>query len=133
MILLDTHVLLWQDTDDPALGKAARRVLARAWKQGDIAVSAVSFWECALLYAKGRISLPKSPAAWRADMLTAGIAELPLSGDSAVLATELEGLHKDPADRFIAATAISQRATLMTADERLLKWKHALSRQDARK
>jgi PIN domain nuclease of toxin-antitoxin system len=105
----------------------------RAWRHGDIAVSAVSFWECALLYAKGRIALPKSPAAWRADMLNAGMMELPLSGDSAVLSAELEGIHRDPADRFIAASAISHRATLMTADERLLKWKHALRRQDARK
>jgi PIN domain nuclease of toxin-antitoxin system len=30
-------------------------------------------------------------------------------------------------------TAIVHRATLATADERLLKWKHAIKRQDARK
>ena len=35
------------------------------------------------------------------------------------------------ADRFIVATAISRRASLVTADERLLQWKHALKRVDA--
>jgi len=42
-------------------------------------------------------------------------------------------LHKDPADRLIAATAITHGATLVTADERLLKWKHAVKRQNTLK
>ena len=47
-----------------------------------------------------------------------GIVELPLTGEIAVLAGELESLHGDPADRFIAATAIRHDATLVTADEK---------------
>ena len=39
--------------------------------------------------------------------------------------------HKDPADRFIAATAIAKGAALLTADTKLLKWKHTLQRHDA--
>ena len=35
------------------------------------------------------------------------------------------------ADRLIAATAITLDATLITADERLLRWRHALRRQNA--
>lgn len=47
-----------------------------------------------------------------------------------MLSVELD-LHGDPADRFIAATAIAHRATPVTADERLLKWNHAIKRQNA--
>lgn len=54
-----------------------------------------------------------------------------LTGDTAILAGELEGLHADPADRFIAATAILDGAVLVTADERLLRWRHPLRRQNA--
>jgi predicted nucleic acid-binding protein len=36
-----------------------------------------------------------------------------------------------PADRFIAATAIVKGAALVTADSKLLEWKHRLQRHDA--
>ena len=58
--------------------------------------------------------------------------ELALTGDVA-LPSATRDLHGDPADRFIAATAITHRATLLTADARLLDWKHAAKRQNARK
>ena len=68
----------------------------------------------------------------RLQLLDAGIAELPLTGEIALLSATLE-LHPDPADRFIAATAILHQVTLLTANARLLDWKHALRRQNARK
>jgi PIN domain nuclease of toxin-antitoxin system len=64
-------------------------------------------------------------------MLSEGATELPLTGEIAILAGELEGLHGDPADRFIAATAIAHDATLMTADNRLLQWRHGMRRHNA--
>ena len=131
MILLDTHVLIWVDIDDPTLGKATRRLIAQAWEAGEVAICAMSFWECAMLNSRKRIVLPKSPLAWRGDLLAAGLVELPIDGQISILATELEPLHKDPADRLIAASAITHSATLVTADERLLKWKHAVKRQNA--
>ncbi len=70
---------------------------------------------------------------WRNAVLDAGTVELPLDGAVAVRALELSGLHEDPADRFIVATALVHNAALLTADERLLKWNHALERIDASK
>lgn len=67
----------------------------------------------------------------RRRILDEGAIELPITGEIAILAVELNGLHADPADRFIAATAIVHDATLITADERLLNWRHALRRQNA--
>jgi PIN domain nuclease of toxin-antitoxin system len=52
-------------------------------------------------------------------------------GEIAILAAELTGLNGDPADRIIAATAIANDATLVTADENLLRWRHRLKRQNA--
>ena len=131
MIVLDTHALVWMDADDPSLGRAARRAVRQAWQAQQLAVSAVSFWECAMLHSRGRITLPKSPLAWRGDLIAAGLVEWPIDGEIAILAADLETLHNDPADRFIVATAISRRAALLTADARLLGWKHALKRVDA--
>lgn len=56
---------------------------------------------------------------------------LPLDGMVAVRAVEPSGLHEDPVDRFIVATALVHGAALMTADERLLGSPHALERHDA--
>ena len=64
-------------------------------------------------------------------MLSEGATELPLTGEIAILAGEIEGLHGDPADRFIVATAIAHDAMLVTADDRLLQWRHGLRRHNA--
>jgi PIN domain nuclease of toxin-antitoxin system len=86
-----------------------------------------------MLVAKGRLQALMPPADLRARLLDTGVNELVLTGEIALLAAGLDGLHGDPADRFIAASAIVHQATLVTADERLLDWKHHLKRQDAAK
>ncbi|MCP9882272.1 type II toxin-antitoxin system VapC family toxin [Cyanobium sp. Alchichica 3B3-8F6] len=132
MILLDTHVLLWLDRDDAQLGSQARQAIREAWEHGQVAVSAISFWEAAMLERRGRIQLGLPPARWRADWLEAGLLELPLEGGVALQAVELDAFHADPADRFIAATAIWHRATLLTADQAILNWAGSLERLDGR-
>ncbi len=133
MIILDTHVLLWMDCNDDALGLASRSLIETAWRKGRVGVSAISFWEVAQLAEKGRISLPVSPEIWRADWLESGLIEIPIDGRIAISSTQLDLPHRDPADRLITATAIQQQAQLITADQKILDWDHALSRQDARR
>ena len=132
MILLDTHVLVWADNDDPRLGKKARTRIEKVWANGEIAVSPIVYWEIGLLQLRGRLKLPVSVGAWRETLLNAGVGEVPLDGAVAVRALDLTGLHDDAADRFIIATALVHDAALMTADERLLNWRHSLERIDAR-
>ena len=122
MIVLDTHVLLWLDREDPALGPSSRERIRTAWGTGSVAVCAISFWEVAMLAARGRIDLRQSPENWRVDWLRAGLKEIALDGALAVTAAELAEFHPDPADRFIAATAMARAATLITADQALLRW-----------
>ena len=132
VIVLDTHTLLWMDRDDPALGQTARRLIEDAWRAGQIAVSASSFRETAMLAQRGRIVLPLPASEWRSELLQAGVREIALDGRIGILASQLEDLHRDPANRFIVATSLQQQATLITADENLLKWQSELVRQDAR-
>jgi len=133
VILLDTHVLLWLLTQNRSLGQRSRAAISRALGSGDVAVSATSFWEIAVLVSKGRISVARSPTEQRASILESGILEIPLNGNIALRAADLEGLSADPIDRFIAATALVSGAVLMTADEAILRWRHSLRRQDASK
>lgn len=133
MIVLDTHVLVWAASDDRQLGRKARALIERLWTTGKVAIAALSFWEVGLLQTRRRLDLPMSVHEWRDAILAAGAIELPLDGAIALRALELTGLHDDPADRFIVATALVHGAALMTADERLLDWRHSLERHDARK
>ncbi len=132
MILLDTHVLLWVDQGSDRLGPEARRLTESAQQRGDIGVSAISFWEVAMLALKGRIRTSVDLSRWRRDLLDAGLLELAVDGATGIEATRLSGLQGDPADRMILATAAALGATLLTADERLLGWAGTLRRHDAR-
>ncbi len=131
MILLDTHSLIWLIEGNPRLGSEALRMIEAAEAEAAVAVSAISFWEIALLLRKQRLVIGKGAAAWREAALGLGVIELPLDGATAIAAASLD-LHPDPADRFILATAQARAATLVTADEQLLAWPGQVNRQDAR-
>jgi PIN domain nuclease of toxin-antitoxin system len=118
-------------TTGTAFGKRSMSIIKRALADDHLAISAISFWEIAMLIAKRRLRSLSSATEQRAKILSAGIHELPARGEICILAGELDELHADPADRLIAATAITHDATLVTADERLLRWRNTLRRQNA--
>jgi PIN domain nuclease of toxin-antitoxin system len=130
VIVLDTHVALWIGTN-AALGRQSRKLVEQAFAEDGLAISAISFWEISLLIAKKRFITQKTATMLRTELLDTGVVELPLTGSIAIRAVELDNLHGDPADRFIAATAVVHDAILMTADRLLLKWRHKVVRQNA--
>jgi PIN domain nuclease of toxin-antitoxin system len=132
-VFLDTNALIWGVEGDPRLGASSRNLADMALRDDLLFVSAVSFWEIAMLARRRRLTLAYPSHEWRQNVLRLGIVEVPLTGEIGIRAAELEGLHGDPADRIIAATATSQGATLLTADERLLSWQGPLRRHDARR
>jgi PIN domain nuclease of toxin-antitoxin system len=132
VILLDTHVLVWLAEDNPALGRRTTRLTDAALRKDLVHVSAVSFWEIAMLASKGRLRLDMAPTAMRRSALEQGIHEIGLSGAICIAAAELTGLPGDPADRLIVASALSIGATLVTADDSLLRWRGPLRTHDAR-
>lgn len=131
MILLDTHVLLWILLDDPKLGNQTRQVIYTAWAESEVAVSAITFWEVAMLHEKGRIALMSDIGSWRMSLLEAGLIEFAVNGWVGIRAAELEDFHADPADRVIVATALEGHR-LVTADRRILDWPGGLDRLSAR-
>jgi len=131
VILLDTHVLVWLSEADPRLGKRARRRVERAFHDGDAATSAFSFWEIANLTHAGRLRGLRTPEEFRAATLRSGVVEVAVDGEIAILSTRLRGMHADPADRLIVATALARGATLVTADQKILAMKAGPTRIDA--
>jgi len=129
--LLDTHVLLWLVLGDARLGRRASAAVRAAERTRTLAVSAISFWEIEMLGQRRRVEVEDTLGLRRA-VLGAGVRELPIDGEVALAAAGLPGLHRDPANRFIAASAVMHDATLVTANARLLDWRESLRRIDAR-
>lgn len=131
-MLLDTHVMLWLRLGRRELGTGARVEIDRAWQSGQVAVSAISFWEVAMLKSKGRIRFPEDVALWRKEQLAQGVVEIAVDGEIGIDAVSLIDFHADPADRFIVATALRGHL-LATADQQILDWTGNVSRLDARR
>jgi PIN domain nuclease of toxin-antitoxin system len=96
--------------------------IERAAQAGDLAFSAISVWETAVLVRRGRYALGTDVGSWRADLMRAGLLELPFGGDVALKAVGLDLPDQDPADRFIVATALHASARLLTSDRVILTW-----------
>lgn len=103
---------------------AARSDIVEAQRDGDVFVSPVSAWELGLLIAKRRLGLGRPVQDWFADLLQLpGLQLAALSPRAAIEASFLpDGLHADPADRLLIATARQLDATLVTRDQAILAY-----------
>ena len=118
-VLLDTHIWIWNLAGSERMPERFRAILSEeateAW------LSPISVWEATILAARGRISLLPDPETWVEEALARWpVKEARLSFAVAMRSHKLGLPHQDPADRFIAATALVYGLHLMTLDQRLL-------------
>ncbi|WP_420462565.1 type II toxin-antitoxin system VapC family toxin [Candidatus Palauibacter sp.] len=119
-LLLDTHIWLWSLLDPDRLSARARSELTEP--ANTLALSPVSVWEALVLAEKGRVLLHPDPWSWIRTALTVRpMHEIPVTFDVAFGSRSIRLGHADPADRFIAATAMVHGLTLVTADKSLLQ------------
>lgn len=116
-LLLDTHIWLWSLIEPERLGKRARHELRD--QTNELWLSPVSTWEALILHEKGRVFLAPDAREWMTRN-TAPFREASLTHEIAVASQFLRLAHRDPADRFLAATALVLELTLVTADAHLL-------------
>ena len=119
MIILDTHVLIWMASDPKRLSTRARAAIREARDKTGIAIATITLWELAWLAENGRIQVSGSVESFVRETVTRVILK-PITPEIAALAVRLtEAFPKDPADRLIASTAISEGVALLTADARV--------------
>ncbi len=127
-LLLDTHIWLWYLLGDERLSTNLQTVIAE--ETTELWLSPISIWETLILAEKGRISLQPNAVAWiDLALQTLEILEAPLVYQIAILSRHIELPQQDPADRFIAATAIHYNLRLATVDGNLtgVSWLQTLS------
>ncbi|MEX0726484.1 MAG: type II toxin-antitoxin system VapC family toxin [Planctomycetaceae bacterium] len=125
MIVLDTHIWVWWVHDDPQLTDAQKKLIQDQEDQG-LGISVISCWEVAKLVEYDRLTFPCSVSDWFEQALAyPGIQLLNLTPRIAAESTQLPGaFHRDPADQIIVATARVSDCELLTADAKILKYKH---------
>lgn len=118
-LLLDTHIWVWSLAQPSQLtGRVARALRAN---DSELWLSPISLWELTILDEKGRIELPGGIDAWIDEAVrVAPMREAPVTRAVVRALRTIDTPHRDPADRFLAATAAALDLHLVTADERLL-------------
>jgi PIN domain nuclease of toxin-antitoxin system len=117
-LLLDTHIWLWSLLEPGRLSRKVARELENP--ANELWLSPVSAWEVLVLSEKGRIELDGGAETWIEKAISAApLREAPLTHDVALATSRIRLPHRDPADRFLAATAKVYGLTLVTADRNL--------------
>ncbi|MCG5052219.1 MAG: type II toxin-antitoxin system VapC family toxin [Myxococcales bacterium] len=120
--LLDTHAWFWLLTGEARIPPPTVASLEAALGEGRVFLSQISTWEIAHKVSIGKIELARPVDLWLREN-TEGIVMLDLPLEVVVESTRLPGtFHKDPADRFIVATARVHDLVLVTRDKLILDY-----------
>ena len=121
MIVVDTHIIIWNALKPEMLSKKAEKAISAANNSDGIIFCEISLWEIAMLMHKGRLSIDVEYLEFIKLILESNeYVFLGITPEIAELSTDLfSDNNKDPADRIIAATLIIENAKLVTADKKL--------------
>jgi PIN domain nuclease of toxin-antitoxin system len=109
-LLLDTHVVLWQQEGNlDRIGRATDTIASAE----ELLVSVVSFAEVGIKAAIGKLRLP---ADLREHVLASGARILGLAPEHGLDLATLPLHHRDPFDRLLIAQARSEGLAIVTAD-----------------
>jgi PIN domain nuclease of toxin-antitoxin system len=123
-ILFDTHVLIWALEKPEELGENSKSLIEDG--ENGIFISPISTLEIAQLVSSRRVEINQALSSWiRRALKNMKTETVPFTHEIAEASYRLqEPFHKDPADRILVATAALENLHLMTADERILNYKH---------
>jgi PIN domain nuclease of toxin-antitoxin system len=113
-MILDTCALLWLAINQRMLSESALKSIDATPNLG---VSAISAFEIGQKYKSGRLELSLPPRQWFERAIAQHrLTVIELTADICLRAMELPDIHKDPFDRLIIATAMSEGRPIVTSD-----------------
>jgi len=117
-LLLDTCTVLWATMTPGSLSVKARGLIADP--QNEILVSAISAWEIATKVRLGKLrGAEQLEAEYMTVMGRAGYTLVAMDTAMALRAGRLRAEHRDPFDRMLAATALSEDIPILSPDVQL--------------
>ena len=118
--LLDTHTAIWFFNGDKALSETANRIILDL--SNTLYLSIVSAWELAIKINAGKLKFAGKAAGFLRLAQINDIIVIPIETKHLAIFEELPSIHRDPFDRLIIATAISEQMTVVTADENIARY-----------
>lgn len=129
-LLLDTHAIIWLVQGN--LKEAVAERVNQSALRDEVFISPVSAWEVGLLArplpnGECRLTFVPDPYVWFSRVLEGGRIRLAMFDPQIAISASFlpEGLHKDPADRLLVATARTLDLTLVTRDRHILNYSQA--------
>lgn len=114
-LLLDTHAVLFWWAGSAKLGSRVQEAVGAS--DASVFLSTASAWEIATKFRIGKLGFVGDPTTHVPRLMEAhGFTFLPVSARHALVAGSLEGDHRDPFDRLIAAQALVEDMTVVTRD-----------------
>lgn len=114
-LLLDTHTSLWFFQGAKRLPKHSLRAITEC--TGDVFVSMASAWEIAIKKSLGKLTFPDPlEDVFRHACDESGFRILNIELQHLQLVAELPFEHRDPFDRLLAAQALSEKLSFVSAD-----------------
>jgi PIN domain nuclease of toxin-antitoxin system len=113
--LLDTHAFLYWVADAPHLSVRARAAIAAS--ANECWVSIASCWEMAIKASLGKLRIPLPLARFVSEhMAENAFRPLAIELRHAAQVAEMPFHHRDPFDRLLAAQALAEDLTVVSAD-----------------
>jgi PIN domain nuclease of toxin-antitoxin system len=118
--LLDTHTAIWFFNGDSILPEGVKKIILDP--SNSISLSIASVWELAIKISLGKLDFTGGAA---------GFAYLAEDNDFSLCPVEIAHLsvletlpwiHRDPFDRLLVATALSEQMILITVDRNIARY-----------
>ena len=118
--LLDTHTAFWYFEGSSELSTKAKTAIEDSGNE--IFVSIVSAWEVAIKVSLGKLDFKGGVTEFLSAIEANNIRLIGIHGDYVKTVETLPLIHRDPFDRLIIATALSENMTVITIDENVHKY-----------
>ncbi|MDR2584051.1 MAG: type II toxin-antitoxin system VapC family toxin [Fibromonadaceae bacterium] len=115
--LLDTHTLIWFFNGDLELSENARQIILDTNNQKYASI--VSVWELSIKVSLNKLKFDGKAKGFLDLIYKNGFKLLNINQNYIFKLEQLENFHKDPFDRILIATAISENMKLITRDENI--------------
>jgi PIN domain nuclease of toxin-antitoxin system len=116
----DTHTAIWFFDGNTMLSPAADQIIRD--RTNRIYLSVISAWELTIKINIGKLSFPGDAAGFMQVAKDNDIAIVPIEIAHLTILKELPLIHRDPFDRLLIATAISEKMTIITADTNIARY-----------
>jgi len=118
--LLDTHAALWLFEGNDKLSQTAQSIIFDG--ENEIYASVLSAWEVAIKVSLSKLFFNGGSEAFLSAIKENNIEVLGVKGEYIKIVESLPYIHRDPFDRLLISTALSERMTIITSDDNIRKY-----------